>query len=190
VSENVHKVLSDAEELQEKIRDGRRVTSVVIAVIAVLAALGTLFTHHRSISALTVKNQAILAQARASDAYNKYEAKQVRSQVARVLLSSGVPQTAAARKELQTFADSERDTSVAVLTKARALEASSEEDDVRSEKVLKSYETMQIATTFFDIAIVLVSISTVVQTRAFLTAGGALSVIGIVFLIFGFFQAS
>ena len=189
MSENVQKSLNDSEELQQNIRGGRRVTSALIAVIAVLAALGTLFTHHRSISALTVKNQAILAQARASDAYNKYEAKQVRYQVAQVLIASGVPRTAEARKVLQTLANAEQTSSVAVLGRARVLEASSQADEERSEKILKSYETLQFATTFFEIAIVLVSISTLVQTRAFVTVGCTLSVIGIALLLFGYFQA-
>ena len=42
-----------------------RLLSLAAAVIAVLAALGTLFSHHRSITALAVKNEAILTQARA-----------------------------------------------------------------------------------------------------------------------------
>ncbi|MEO6835790.1 MAG: DUF4337 family protein [Candidatus Tumulicola sp.] len=190
MSENVQKLLADAEVLQETIHRGHRLTAVAIAIVAVLAALGTFFTHHRSISALTVKNQAILSQARASDAYGKYEAKQVRYQVVQVLIASGIPRTPAGREQMQALADRERDSSAAVLTKAQTLEASSEADDVRSEKILKSYETLQFATSFFEIAIVLISISTLVRTRAFLGFGCALSLVGIAFLIFGFFQAS
>ena len=189
MSENVHKALSDAGELQGTAVRGDRITSVVIAIVAVLAALGTLFAHHRSISALTTKNQAILSQARASDAYGKYEAKQVRFQVAQTLIASGVVRTQEGRRALVTLANRERDTSPAVLAKAQALEASSEHDETLSERVLKSYETLQLATTFFDIAIVLVSISTLVRTRAFLTVGCSISVVGLAFLLFGYFQA-
>ncbi|HEY1655442.1 MAG TPA: DUF4337 family protein [Candidatus Tumulicola sp.] len=184
-----HKALSDASGLQRTAESGHRATAVIIAIIAVLAALGTLFTHHRSISALTAKNQAILAQARASDAYGKYDAKQVRYQVAQVLIASGLPRTAEGRRVLQALADRERDSSAALLAKAQALEASSEEDDTRSEKVLKSYETLQFGTTFFEISIVLASISTLVRARAFLSVACALSVVGIVLLIYGYFQA-
>ncbi len=59
---------------------GNRLVSLAAAIIAVLAALGTLYSHHRSISALSVKNAAILTQARATDTYNAYEAKQIRYQ--------------------------------------------------------------------------------------------------------------
>ena len=59
-------------------RSGNKLVSLAAAIIAVLAALGTLFSHHRSIAALSAKNQAILTQARATDTYNAYEAKQIR----------------------------------------------------------------------------------------------------------------
>ena len=187
MSENVHKTLSEAKEIEGGRRD--RITSVVIAVAAVLAALGTLLAHHRSISALTTKNQAILAQAKASDAYGKYEARQVRSQIAETLLASGIFQSAEGRKAVSSLAGRERDVSTELLAKAQSLEASSERDDVHSEEVLKSYELLQLATTFFDISVVLVSISTLVRTRALLATGSALSAVGILLLLIGYFRA-
>ncbi|HKU81211.1 MAG TPA: DUF4337 family protein [Candidatus Tumulicola sp.] len=188
MSESMQRTMSEAQELQETGARGNRVVAVAVAVVAVLAALGTLFTHHRSIAALTAKNEAILSQARASDAYGKYDAKQVRYQVSMVLLQSGLPSGGDARKTLEALAERERDSSVALLAKAQALEAASEEDDVRSEKIFKSYETLQFATTFFEISIVLVSISTLVRARWFLAVGGTLSAIGIALLIFGLSQ--
>lgn len=189
MSENVERAMADAQDLQQTAARGNRVVSVAVAVVAVLAALATLLTHHRSIAALTAKNEAILSQARASDAYGKYEAKQVRYQVATVLLQSGLPNTPQARTTLQALADRERDSSFALLARAQAFEATSEEDDRKSEKIFKSYETLQFATTFFDISIVLVSISTLVRARWFLAFGAALGAIGIVLLIVGLTQA-
>lgn len=185
----MERTMADARELQAAGAGGHRFVAVAVAIVAVLAALGTLFTHHRSIVALTAKNEAILTQARASDAFGKYDAKQVRYQVATVLLQSGLPRTGAARKTLQALADRERDSSVALLAKAQALEAASEEDDVKSEIIFKSYETLQFATTFFEISIVLVSLSTLVRARWFLAIGATLSTIGIVLLIAGLSQA-
>lgn len=189
MSENMQRTLAESQELQAASVHGHRIVPVAVAIVAVLAALGTLFTHHRSIAALTAKNEAILAQARASDAYGRYEAKQVRYQVGTVLLQSGLPMEAPARKTLQTLADRERDSSTALLAKAQAFETTSEEDDVKSEKIFKSYETLQFATTFFDISIVLVSISTLVRPRWFLAVGATLGTIGIVLLIVGLTQA-
>lgn len=189
MSENVHNTLTDAAEMQDAAARGGRVVSVAIAVAAVLAALGTLLAHHSSVQALTTKNQAILSQARASDAYGKYEAHQVRYQIAQTLIASGILPEGDGRRSLSDLAKSERDASASLLVKAQTLERSSEEDDRYSDVVLKSYEMLQLSTTFFDIAVVLVSISALARTRALLIAGGVLSAVGIVLLIVGYFRA-
>jgi hypothetical protein len=188
VSENIHKTLTDANELQEKIEKGQRLTSVVIAAIAVLASLGTLFSHHRSISALTAKNQAILVQSQASDKYQKAEAKLVRSQTAQVLILAGVATDAHTKQLLQEVVVKEKESSDESSLQARELELRSDNYDHQSERILKSYETLEIATTFFEVSIVLVSVSTLVRTRAFITVGCTLSAVGLILLVFGFFQ--
>jgi hypothetical protein len=64
-------MLDEARERHEHILKGHdRLIPLVTAVIAVLAALGTLFAHHRSIEALVVKNDSIVATAKATDQYN------------------------------------------------------------------------------------------------------------------------
>ena len=90
---------------------------------------------------------------------------------------------------MQELADRERGTSASLLAKAQALEADSERDDAHSDEVLKSYELLQLATTFFDISVVLVSISTLVRGRGLLAVGGALSIVGVVTLLIGYFRA-
>ena len=63
MSENVYPKFNDANERNAQLsRGGSKLVSLAAAIIAVLAALGTLFSHHRSISALTAKNEAILTQ--------------------------------------------------------------------------------------------------------------------------------
>ncbi len=186
MSESIHRKLSDSTEMRKSSDRGNRLMSATIAVIAVLAALGTLFAHHRSIEALTAKNEAILLQARASDSYAKYEARVVRYQIAQALVAANVTGTPGGKRQLQSIVDTERKSSADVLAKAQALEKQSADQDVESQHVLKSYETLQTATTFFDISIVLVSISTLVATRGFFNAACALSLIGIVLMIVGF----
>ena len=163
--------------------------SLAAAIIAVLAALGTLFAHHRSIAALSVKNQAILTQARATDTYNAYEAKQIRYNIYRALLSTGLVQNPQVQKRLESVAQQEQSSSPAVLEKARALERQAERDDTYSESILRSYETLQFATTVFEISIVLVSISALSGTRVFLPLGCGASVFGVVLFIIGLIQA-
>jgi Domain of unknown function (DUF4337) len=185
---NTHSALSNLQERERQSASGSRLVSLAAAIIAVLAALGTLFAHHRSISALTAKNQAILEQARASDAYNAYEAKNIRLQLAQAFLSAHIPSDPNARKSLQAIADQEKASSAAALEKAQELAEQSDIHDTRSESVLHSYETLEIATTFFEIAIILVSISALARTAIFLSLGSGLSAVGLVLLIVGFFQ--
>lgn len=188
MSENVHKTLHDAADLQEAAERGRRLVSLAAAIIAVLAALGTLFTHHQSIVALTAKNHAILLQGRASDTYNRYEAKQVRAQIIDGLLETGLYRDQASRQRMSSFADKERKDSAHDFDTAQNLQSESDLAESRSERYMRSYETFQVATTFFDVAIVLVSISALVRKRALLLAGCSLSAIGIAFMVYGYFQ--
>lgn len=169
---------------------GSRLVSLAAAIIAVLAALGTLFSHHRSISALSAKNRAILTQARATDAYNAYEAKQIRYNIYRALLATDLVHNAEVRARLQSVAESEHTSSPAVLEKAKALEDEAARDDDHSEAILKSYEVLQFATTLFEISIILVSISALAGARLFLPLGCGLSGVGLVLFTIGLLLAS
>jgi small-conductance mechanosensitive channel len=169
---------------------GSRLVSLAAAIIAVLAALGTLFTHHRSILALAAKNQAILTQSRATDLYTSYESKQVRYNFYRVLLASDLLKNSGVRTRLKTAADMENVSAAAALKKARELEEGAALDDERSEKILKSYELLQFATTIFEVSIVLVSISALAGARLFLPLGCGLSSLGIVLLAIGLLRSS
>lgn len=169
---------------------GNRLVSLAAAVIAVLAALGTLFAHHRSISALSAKNQAILTQARASDTFNAYEAKQIRFNIYRALLASDLVKNAQKKAQLETVAESESATSSEVLERAQALERRAMEDDERSERILTSYELLQYATTAFEISIVLVSISALSGGRRLLSIGCVLSGLGLVLFAVGLVRSS
>lgn len=165
-----------------------RWVSLAAAIIAVLAALSTLFAHHRSISALSWKNQAILTQARASDTYNTYEAKQIRSNIYRALLTSDLVVNAKRRALLQAAQEQETASADATLARARAFEQDVERNDNRSEAVMKSFETLQLATVMFEISIVLISISTFVAGKLFLPLCSVCSALGVIFLALGLAQ--
>ncbi|MGA8576647.1 MAG: DUF4337 family protein [Candidatus Cybelea sp.] len=169
----------------EAARGGNRVVALAAAIVAVLAALGTLFSHHRSIGALSAKNQAILAQSRATDTYNLYEAKQIRYNIYRALLSSDLVRGAHNRARLESIAQEERTTSPAVLERAKALEAAATHDDERSESILSSYETLLFATTLFEVSIVIISIAALSGARIFLPLAGGISIIGLILFFAG-----
>jgi hypothetical protein len=164
--------------------------SVEAAIIAVLAALGTLFAHHASIIALSTANQAVLAQSRATSGYTAYEAKQVRYNVYQALLATGIVRETSARSNLQSIAESEKSASPLLLKKAQDLEDQVAREEERSDVILRAYETLQLATTLFEVSIILVSLSALGTARIFLPIGTTLSAIGLVLLIVGFFQGT
>ena len=139
--------------------------SVAVAVVAVLAALSNLLSTHRSLQSILAKNEAIVSFARASDTYNYYEAKAIREEVYRAaILTSGHPHPG-----LQKLVEHERDTKASVLAKAQEYEHDADADNVRSERYQKSHETLEIGVMFFQIAIVIFSISSI--TRVVLLPG-------------------
>jgi hypothetical protein len=189
LSENVYPKFQEATERHEQMSSGNKLVPLAAAIIAVLAALGTLFSHHRSISALTAKNSAILTQARASDRFNAYEAKRVRYHVYSAFLAVGLPTAQAGKNTIKELAEKEQTSSLASFADAEKLEEESRHFEEQAERILKSYETLEIGTTFCEIAIVLVSISALASTRIFLTIGSGLAAFGAAFLIAGYFQA-
>ena len=188
MSENIVKELHDADERQGNIERGNRAAALAAAIIAVLAALGTLFSHHRSISALTAKSQAILLQARAADRRNAAEAKQIRSELYAALLKAGIAHGADARKAFASVADREKGAAASAGKEADTFESESLDYDTHSEVSMKSYETLEWATAIFEMAIVLVSISTLSRNRNLLLMGCGLSGFGIILLTVGLLQ--
>ena len=169
-------------------RGAGRLISLAAAILAVLAALGTLFAHHRSITALASKNQAILLQSRATDTYNAYEAKQIRFNIYRALISTDLVRDAKVRKALEDAAGTETESASSVLQQAKLLEREAANEDERSQSVMKSYEMLQYAAAAFQIAIVLVSISALVAARYFLPMVGVLATLGLALLALGLAQ--
>lgn len=166
-----------------------RLVPLAAAIIAVLATLATLFAQHRSISALAIKTQAILAQSRAFDLYSAYQAHRVKYTVYTALLNADIVPAQAARVRLKSVAAIQQRNSLQLLAGAKSLEAESLDDQNRSEQYLHSFEILEVATTLFEIGIVFVSISTLSQTRMLLYGASVTTLVGIGFLIFGLLPA-
>ena len=167
---------------------GDRFIAAVSAIIAVLAALGTLLSHHRSIAALATKNDAIVTAARASDQYTNFETKRVRASMYATLLAADLIDKPKAKAAAEQALNHEQSSSLAVLSDAKALDARVDAEQARSDVLLHSYETLELATTLFEIAIVLTSISALVGSRPLLWISVGSSAVGIALLAYGYFQ--
>ena len=188
MSEGIHQELAEARERHEEARRGNKSVALAAAIIAVLASLGTLLAHHYSIAAISSLNRAILFQTRASDKFSTFEAQRVRANLLKAIVDADLPRSEAAKKLLADAAGKTEASANAVLLAAQDLEERSEQADVSSDKLLHAYETLEISTGFFQIAIVLASISALANTRILLTIGYSISAIGLALLIFGLVQ--
>lgn len=150
-----------------------RATAAFTAIAAVLAAVGTLFATHRSVNALTAQTQSIRYAQQASDQYNYYQSERVRAAVYRAM-----KQPAPAQNE-------ERN-SMAIYAQAKRLEIQAQRSEDRADALLQSFEQLEVATTFFEIAIAFASIGVLTHVRAPLWASGILTIIGIFLGVAGY----
>ena len=153
-----------------------RLVPFFTAMVAVLAALGTLYSHHRSIQALALRNQAVLLTAKATDQYNHYETTQLRVTLYQLM------------KLPNALADEER-TSIGTYDKAKSYEAEAAALQDRAVALLTSFETLEIATTLFEISIAFASIAALTGARFTLIVAACLCGAGLVVGIIGYFQA-
>lgn len=183
---NAHKALEDAERRHEHAADTeRRWIPIAAAIIAVFAALSTLFSNQRSTVALVAKNEAILAQTKASDQYNYFEAKRIKYHMYAAFADAHVSPSAQGQRHLRSVAQKEEREAKPILEAARKLEQDSIADQERSERALKSHEVLEVAVTLFEVSIVFVSISALTTSRLLAYVAAASTALGMVFLFLG-----
>ncbi|GAC1407618.1 MAG: hypothetical protein NVSMB64_14700 [Candidatus Velthaea sp.] len=163
-------------------KHGARWVPIAAAIIAVIAAIANLVASQRSTIALTSKNEALRQTTLASDAYNEYESRSIKQHIYEADIASGIARDPA---KLQAVADHEKEKGKPVLAKAHRFEQGAEAANERSEHYLKSYETLEIGVTFFEIAIVLVSISALATTRVLTVVAAVATIAGFVISIIG-----
>ena len=153
-----------------------RLVPFFTAVVAVFAALGTLYSHHRSIQALALRNDAIVLTEKASDQYQYYQTKQLRATLYQAL-------------KMPKAASAEQRSSLPVYSEAKRFEEQAGHEQDRAEALLASFETLEIATTLFEISIAFASIAALTAARLPLWFGIGLTAIGLVTGIIGYIQA-
>jgi hypothetical protein len=164
-----------AEEIAERREQFGSRAAVLVSVMAALLAISSLAGNRAS-------TEAILAQARASDTYNEYQANSLKRHVneddaAQLrILATGTPFQAEANQRAdeleQAVRDKYRPNQDELLPRAQELE---HERDVAEAR----HRGFQVAEAAFQLGIVLSSISIVARSLWLLTLGGGLGVIGV-----------
>lgn len=165
-----------AEETAERLEDFGRQAAIVISVMAALLAIASLAGSRAS-------TEAILAQAKASDTYNEYQANSLKRHVnlddaAQLrIVTAGTPNQGAAETQAasleQAVADKYQPAQDQLLPVAQGLEHERDTAEARH----RGFQSSEAA---FQLAIVLSSISIVARTRWLLLGGMAIGAIGLV----------
>ncbi|HEX8967897.1 MAG TPA: DUF4337 domain-containing protein [Chloroflexota bacterium] len=168
--------VEEAEVAAERREDFGRRAAVIISVLAALLAISNLAGSRAS-------TEAILAQAKASDTYNEYQANSLKRHVnlddaAQLrILTSGTASEAAGNQQAasleQAVNDKYQPAQDRLLPQAQDLEHERDQAEAR-------HRGFQSAEAAFQLGIVLSSISIVARARWLLVTGGALGLAGLV----------
>jgi len=176
-------LMQETVERHEGTRQPRWLAALA-AALAVLAAVGTFLGSVRSTHALFAKSDATAAILKASDAWNEYEARSIKQHIAITAEEAAGPRAVA---RFKAEAAHERNESVPAHERARQYQHQADEFDAESRRYFKAHEVIEVATALFEIGIVLISLTALLQSN--FLRGGAITagVLGVVTLTVGLF---
>ncbi len=135
--------------------------SITIAVLAVLSAVVGSLETVASGQALGNKNEAVLAQAKASDSWNEYQAKSLKKHIYGIAADQGGPK---ADKYRQVAASNAAD-EVKVQEEARALEKERDDKTKLAETAEGRHHRLTVAATLLHMGIAISTIAIIARRR-------------------------
>jgi Domain of unknown function (DUF4337) len=185
----------DVQEMKERLEESREEgggeartnawtvwLSLSTAVIAVLAAIASLEAGANANDAILRKDDAILHQSRAGDAWAHYQAAGIKSVVYATQAASAAPELAA---RWQGEADRERATQKEVKEEADAEDARVEEMDEKASHKLHVHHQFAKSVTVFQVSIALAAIAALTRRKPMWWVSLAVGVSGVVFFVIG-----
>ena len=160
--------------------------SFTTAMIAVLAAIAALESGAYSNEALMQKNEALLAQTKASDQWAYYQAKSVKAAIystqATALKQTNPEVADKAQAEAARYDKEEKEIS----TVATKLEEDVKEHGELSEKNMEHHHRFAYSVTMFQISIALAAVSALSRRKAIWYIGLLMAAFGLVYFVDGF----
>jgi hypothetical protein len=155
------------------------------AIIAVVAAVVGLFSNQATSETILAKNEAILYQSQASDAWAFFQAKGIKEQIYTVNAQTASGATARGfKREAERYAQ-EKD---AIQKKAEALQKQVEVKNQESEHFYAKHHVFEFAETFLHVAIALAAISALTRSRPFWLLSILLACVGTAYFTVGLFR--
>ncbi len=135
--------------------------SITIAILAVLSAVVGSLETIASGQAINQKNEAVLAQAQASDSWNFYQAKSLKKHLYGIAADQGGPKADKYRKTAEdNAADEER-----IQNEAKAFEKQREEHSRLAEAAESRHHRLTMAATLLHMGIAISTISIIAQRK-------------------------
>lgn len=162
-----------------------RYLSLTTAIIAVFAAIASLQSGAYSNDALLEKNEALLAQSKASDQWAYYQAKGIKGALANSqaeALTESQPNKASKFAEESNRYKAEQKE---IQTKAKELEEDVEHHNKRSEELLEAHHRCAMGVTFFQVSIALGAIAALQRRRYLWFLGLAAGFSGLILTAIG-----
>jgi len=158
--------------------------SLSTAIIAVFAAIASLQSGAAESAALLSKNESILAQAKASDQWAYYQAKNIKMSLYEIQLETATNDDAIAKFRLKRDKyDRERQE---IEHEARAHEKESEDRGKAGEEYFHHHHRFALAVTIFQVSIALAAIAALTRRRPLWMASMVIGLGGFFYFVKGF----
>ena len=162
-----------------------RPLSFTTALIAVFAAVASLLSGAYSNDAILEKNDAILAQAKASDQWAYYQAKGIKGSLAASQSEVLAPTNPALSAKLKADTERYKVEQEEIEKQAHELEATEKEHNEKSDHLLERHHQFAFAVTLFQIAIAMGAIAALARRQLLWWIGLAASLVGLAFSVRG-----
>jgi hypothetical protein len=181
-----HELREQMEEARER-AEGPRWTlylSLSTAIIAVFAAVGSLESGANESHALLAKNEAILAQSKATDQWAYFQAKGTKAAIFEVQAEvATAPETVAKLKERREAYKKEQDE---IQREAQKLEDEVKAHDAEGEEYFHHHHRFALAVTIFQVSIALSAIAALTKRRPLWYVSMVVGAAGVLYFAKGF----
>jgi hypothetical protein len=176
--EAVHHVEHAHHALIESGNDKLRYVPVVAAILAVCAGLAGILAGRFGAQVLGLRNEALMHEVTASDAWNEYQAESLKAHLYEISAQSA---PAAAVASLKTQARKFRSEQGPLMTQARR-EETARDAALATSTVMESRKSdLEISLAFFEVAIVLTSIAAMIRRPGLFWLSGIVGLVGAFF---------
>jgi hypothetical protein len=188
LQEKLDEALERAEEAGEE-RASPKWTlqlSLSTALVAVVAAIASLQAGSLANRAILLKNEAVLAQAKASDQWAYYQAKGIKGIIYQVQADSLAGASARAQKyraEAKRYKDEQAELKV----QGDEIEAKVKENNEEAEHLLHRHHRFALSVTFFQVSIALAAIASLTRRKGLWYVGLVIATVGLLFFLRGWF---